>query len=1071
MTAKRGNGVFSRPIQWLACFWLVAFGLPAAWAESAVDAGTRVSVQFNWKHQFEFAAFYAALAQGYYRQSGLDVSILEGGPGIDVVKEVAEGRATFGVGASALVVDRYRGLPLIALATLMQHSPVALLALRRKNAKSGGIESVLDLAGQPIAVDPHNRDEIEAYLRASGIPTERIKLVEQTDWTLESLNQGLEAAKIVYLSNEPFLIRGQEHRYLLLTPRSAGIDLFGNMLFCSERTVQTTPWAVKAFREATLKGLVYALDHPEEITDLILQRYNTQQKSREHLLFEAAQIRELTRPDIVEPGYMSPGRWRHVVSVYASQGKLPADFDLTGFIYDPTPQELPHWLIWSLGVALAALLSALVFVAKLRILNLRLKREVDERQRAEESLRQQKAQFEATLNATTESIFLLDSDGKVILVNKTGAQRMRKTREELVGRCVFDSFPPEVAVRRRAITEKVFQSGEITTVEDERDGYFFNFSYYPIPDADGKPCSVVVFARDITEQRVAQKALVESEALKSSVLIHAAYAIIATDLRGRITVFNPGAEALLGYRAEAVVGLRNAADFHEPEEIRRRAEFLSQKLGVTIHPGFEVFTAQSTLTGAPDDREWIYVRQDGSHVPVHLLVTARTNAQGQIIGYLGIASDIGERRANELRVARLLADQRRILENDLVGIVKLKNRQFLWCNPAFEQILGYAEGELLGHESRQIYASDAAYEAVGEAYAMIESGKNFRSQVEYLRKDGQRIWCDVSSKLLEQESGESLWTVLDISHRIEAEEELKRYRDHLQELVDERTLALQQAKEDAERANQAKSAFLSNMSHELRTPMHAILSFSSLGLEKSQGEDARLLKLHRYFDNIVHSANRLMPLLNDLLDLSKLEAGKMSFEIAAHDLRTMVQEAVAEVGVLAEKKKITLDADTLPTQWVLHCDAGKIGQVLRNLLSNAVKFSPEGSTVRLTAEFCELPGRRAIDAENRTVLRRGIGFSITDQGIGIPAEELEAVFDPFVQSSHTRSTAGGTGLGLSICREIIQGHRGTIQAFNNPQGGARFTFVLPLERATQSPAPQIDLLCNPRGTTISKGEG
>ncbi len=376
----------------LASLVLFCFALPVA------QAGERVSVQLIWKHQFEFAAFYAAQEQGYYRDAGLEVAIREGGPGIDGVKEVLEGRADFGVGTSALVVERHKGKPVVVLAALMQHSPIALLA-RRKN----GVASVLDLAGKPVAVDAHSHDEIEAYLRASGMPAAQIKLIEQTDWTLVSLDQGREAAKAVYVSNEPFLIRGREHEYLLLTPRSAGIDLFGNVLFSHEAFVKRRPETVKAFREATLKGLVYALAHSGKVSDLILARYNTQGKSRAHLLFEAEQIRELTRPDIVEPGYMSVGRWHHVVEVYASQHKMPADFDLAGFLYDPAPPQIPAWVRWALAAALTGMLAALAVVVRARAYNRKLQREINERKQAETALQASEAKYRNRLEEQVEA--------------------------------------------------------------------------------------------------------------------------------------------------------------------------------------------------------------------------------------------------------------------------------------------------------------------------------------------------------------------------------------------------------------------------------------------------------------------------------------------------------------------------------------------------------------------------------------------------------------------------------------------------------------------------------------------
>ncbi len=362
--------------------WLVLSSAPLAWAVNPTMPLERVTVQLNWMHQFEFAAFYAAIDQGYYRQFGLDVTVKEGPPGTNTVREVVDGRADFGIGTSTLVVDRYRGQPVVALAALMQHSATGLLALRKY-----GINSVLDLAGKPVAVDSHNRDEVTAYLLASGIPAERIKLVDQIDWTLDSVERGLVAAKTLYISNEPFWIKGREHEFLLLTPSSAGIDLFGNILFTSESTLKARPQVVKALRDATLRGMTYALEHPEELTDLIQRRYNSQQKSRAHLLFEAVQIRELTRPDIVEPGHMSTGRWRHVVDVYASRGQLPAEFDLDGFIYTSAPLATPAWQLWALFALVGLLAAAVAVLLKVRGLNRKLKQEIAERNQAEETVR------------------------------------------------------------------------------------------------------------------------------------------------------------------------------------------------------------------------------------------------------------------------------------------------------------------------------------------------------------------------------------------------------------------------------------------------------------------------------------------------------------------------------------------------------------------------------------------------------------------------------------------------------------------------------------------------------------
>jgi diguanylate cyclase (GGDEF)-like protein/PAS domain S-box-containing protein len=477
----------------LACLWLAA---PAF-------AADRVSVLLNWKHQFEFAAFYAAEARGFYRAAGLDVEIREGGPGVDTVKEVVAGQADFGVGASSLVADRYRGAPVVAIASLMQHSPVGVLALRRH-----GVNAVHDLAGRPVAVDPHNRDEVEAYLLAAGIPREHIRLVEQTDWTLASLERGEIAAKIVYVSNEPFWFRGREREYLLLTPRSAGIDLFGDVLFAHEKLVAERPEIVKAFRAATLKGLVHALDHPEEITDLILARYNSQGKSREHLLFEAEQMRELGRHDIVEPGYMSPGRWRHVVEVLASRGQLPGDFDLAGFIYDATPHKAPPWLLRTLAGLLAGLAVIALVAVKLRDLNRKLRREMNERAVADAKYR------ELVDNANT-IVLRMNVDGTVSYFNEFAQQFFGYTAEEILGRHVVGTIVPErESDTGRDLADMIdailahpenFEHNENENMTKDGRRVWVRWANKVLLDENGRPSGVSCFGQDITESRQAQE--------------------------------------------------------------------------------------------------------------------------------------------------------------------------------------------------------------------------------------------------------------------------------------------------------------------------------------------------------------------------------------------------------------------------------------------------------------------------------------------------------------------------------------------------------------------------------------
>jgi PAS domain S-box-containing protein len=317
---------------------------------------------------------------------------------------------------------------------------------------------------------------------------------------------------------------------------------------------------------------------------------------------------------------------------------------------------------------------------------------------------------------------------------------------------------------------------------------------------------------------------------------------------------------------------------------------------------------------------------------------------------------------------------------------------------------------------------EAAIAAVDDALRIDQS---YDIEYRILHADGSTRWVRDRGKGLVGESGKVRWidgAMFDVTTDKERAEELR------------------QAKEQAESANKAKSAFLANISHELRTPLHAILSFSDFGLKKL--EKASKEKLESYFHQIKTNGSTLLRLLNELLDLAKLEAGKMVFDFGDNDLGIAVATVVDEFASHVSSRRISLrwTPPRPPMRTLL--DPDRIKQVLRNLLSNAVKFSPEGGVIDILLEQRHDP----------VALR----VTVKDQGPGIPEAELEAVFDEFVQSSKTSTGAGGTGLGLAICRQIITAHQGRIWAENNPDGGATFHFELPCE-----PAADVERVSSP----------
>ncbi|MCP4504405.1 MAG: HAMP domain-containing histidine kinase [Deltaproteobacteria bacterium] len=251
---------------------------------------------------------------------------------------------------------------------------------------------------------------------------------------------------------------------------------------------------------------------------------------------------------------------------------------------------------------------------------------------------------------------------------------------------------------------------------------------------------------------------------------------------------------------------------------------------------------------------------------------------------------------------------------------------------------------------------------------------------------------------------------------------------HLEDEVFARTEALLKAMDEAEAANQLKGQFLANMSHELRTPLHGVLSFARFGVKKIQKASPE--KLLGYFKQIESSGELLLRLVNDLLDLSKLEAGAMEMHREESSLQVLVGGVVDELSALFSEKKLEVKVVSQASVPKLFVDRKRLGQVVRNLLSNALKFSPAEGKI-----YCRI---------ERTYNGRHVRLSIEDEGMGIPADELNLVFDKFSQSSATKTGAGGTGLGLPICRELTEAHDGRLWAENREVGGAVFYLELPI---------------------------
>ncbi len=377
-------------------------------------------------------------------------------------------------------------------------------------------------------------------------------------------------------------------------------------------------------------------------------------------------------------------------------------------------------------------------------------------------------------------------------------------------------------------------------------------------------------------------------------------------------------------------------------------------------------------------------------------------------------------------------------------------------NRVAEKIFGYAEIEMLGRTVDGLFDFEGEYDGhqiptLLDQYAS-DTVDQYETPLIGITNDKQLLMLQVSIAKIEKQDlllfddegvdesaadagFEAFMAIFhDITERKHIDEQLRRHQEDLEYLVEEQTAEIVRAKEAAEKASHAKSDFLANMSHELRTPMHAILSFSEFGLKKAGKVDAE--KLIQYFDRIKTSGQRLLMMINELLDLSKAEAGKLEYYFATADMVVLIDYILAENEALFMEKQLNVTFEHDGTDYsAVEMDAERIGQVVRNLLSNASKFTPAEKNIRVTLEQVFINRLPAVKC------------SVIDEGVGLPIDELHAVFEKFVQASNNNKKTGGTGLGLAISREIVNAHQGEIFAMNNVEGGANFFFFIPMSQA------------------------
>jgi PAS domain S-box-containing protein len=668
--------------------------------------------------------------------------------------------------------------------------------------------------------------------------------------------------------------------------------------------------------------------------------------------------------------------------------------------------------------------------------------DVGDEVRRKEALLQAGALQSAIFNSANFSSIATDEKG-VIQIFNVGAERMLGyTAAEVMNKITPAdiSDPQEVIARAEALSIElgtpitpgfealVFKASrgiediyELTYIRKDGSRFPAVVSVTALRDAQDAIIGYLLIGTDNTARKQAEEALLQAGALQSAIFNSANFSSIATDEKGVIQIFNVGAERMLGYTAAEVMNKITPADISDPQEVIARAEALSIELGTPITPGFEALVFKASR-GIEDIYELTYFRKDGSRFPAVVSVTALRDAQDAIIGYLLIGTDNTVRKqveAEQKKLDQRLRDQqfytRSLIESNIDAIMTTDPSGIITdVNKQMEALTGCTRDELIGAPFKNYFTDPERAEAAIKLVLNEKKVTNY--ELTARARDGKTTVVSYNATTF-YDRDRTLQGVFAAARDVTE-------RKHNELMLQEKHVELESAKSVAEKANLAKSDFLSSMSHELRSPLNAILGFAQLMESDSQSPTP---SQKESIAQILDAGWHLLNLINEILNLAVIESGKVPLSGEPVSLDEVMLECQAMMEPQAQQRGISMTFPRFDDRCFVSSDRTRLKQILINLLSNAIKYNKVRGTV--VVDY-------AVSSPDR------IRVSIKDTGAGLGPEKLAQLFQPFNRLGQEAGREEGTGIGLVVTKRLVELMGGAIGVDSTVGAGSVFWIEL-----------------------------